>query len=277
MLIAQITDLHARPRGLPAYRVSETNSLIARAVDALLALAPRPDVVLVTGDLADCGLAEEYEALRPVLARLPMPVYLVPGNHDRRETLREAFADWPGVAAHPRFVQCVVEDFPVRLIGLDTLVPGESHGALCAERLGFLEDALARDRTRPAVVFLHHPPFACGLGHMDRIRLLEGARELAAILTRNPQVERVLCGHHHRSISARFGGTLAMVVPGVAHQVQLDLAEDSGDEGALVFEPPAYALHRYARDEGMASHVAYVERFPGPFPFVLDAAYPGAH
>lgn len=277
MLIAQITDLHARPRGLPAYRVSETNSLIERAVDALLALRPRPDVVLVTGDLTDCGLPEEYEALRPVLARLPMPVYLVPGNHDRREALREAFADWPGVTAHPRFVQCVVEDFAVRLIGLDTLVPGQSHGALCPERLGFLEDALGRDRTRPAVVFLHHPPFACGLRHMDRIRLLDGAEELAAILRRNPQVERVLCGHHHRTITTRFGGTLAMIVPGVAHQVQLDLAETDESEGALVFEPPAYALHRYTPEEGMASHVAYVERFPGPFPFVLDAAYPGAH
>ena len=105
MLIAQITDLHARPRGLPAYRVSETNSLIERAVDALLALRLRPDVVLVTGDLTDCGLPEEYAHLRTLLGRLPMPVYVVPGNHDRREELRDAFADWPGVTAHPRFVQ----------------------------------------------------------------------------------------------------------------------------------------------------------------------------
>ncbi len=86
MLIAQITDLHVRPRGLPAYRVSETNTMVARAVAHLLALDPRPDLVLISGDLTDCGLPEEYEELRGMLARLPMPVHVIPGNHDRRET-----------------------------------------------------------------------------------------------------------------------------------------------------------------------------------------------
>lgn len=269
MLIAQITDLHARPRGLPAYRVSETNSMIERAVDALLALAPRPDVLLVTGDLADNGLPAEYASLRTALARLPMPVYLVPGNHDRRDALRTAFADWPGVTTDPDFVQCVVDDVPVRLIGLDTLVEGQSHGALCERRLAFLEEALARDPTRSTIVFLHHPPFDCGIRHMDRIRLLEGVERLHAIIVANPQVERLLCGHHHRTITTRFAGTLAMIVPGVAHQVQLDLAEDDDREGALVLEPPAYALHRFTPEAGLSSHVAYVERFPGPFPFVI--------
>src|SRR5690348_15266461 len=99
MLIAQITDLHVRPRGLAAYRVSETNMMTQRAIDALIALRPRPQVVLATGDLTDCGLIEEYQQLKAMLRRLDLPVFLIPGNHDRRENLREVFADHPGVVA----------------------------------------------------------------------------------------------------------------------------------------------------------------------------------
>src|SRR5688572_28394157 len=171
MLICQITDLHVRPLGLAAYRVSETNMLVERALDMVAALRPRPDVVLITGDMADCGLASEYELLRAMLRRLPMPVYMVPGNHDRRDTLKTTFSDWPSVVADPDFVQFAVEDLPVRLIGLDTLTPGSSAGALCARRLGFLKRALAAEAEKPVVIFMHHPPFATGIRHMDHINL----------------------------------------------------------------------------------------------------------
>ncbi len=93
MIIAQITDLHVRPRGWKANRVVETNAMLARAVKSLNALKPVPDVVLATGDLVDGGTSEEYRVLREELARLAMPVYLIPGNHDRREGLREVFVD----------------------------------------------------------------------------------------------------------------------------------------------------------------------------------------
>jgi 3',5'-cyclic-AMP phosphodiesterase len=273
MLIAQITDLHVRPRGLPSNRVSETNAMTERAIDVVIALRPRPDVVLITGDLTDCGLVEEYEQLRGMLRRLDIPAYMVPGNHDCRENFRQVLAYYPTVVADPEFVQFVVDDLPLRLIGLDTLVPGKGEGALCARRLSFLERELARVPDKPTIVFLHHPPFDCGILHMDRIRLIEGAQRLGEIIGAHRNVERILCGHHHRAIQARFGGTIASIAPGVTHQVMLDLSEDH--EGALVFEPPAYQLHRYRPDTGVVSHTAYVERFPGPFPFVLDAAYPG--
>lgn len=274
MLIAQITDLHVRPPGLPAYRVAETNMLSERALARLEACIPRPDVVLITGDLTDCGLPEEYALLRDMLARrLTIPTFVVPGNHDRRDVLRRVFADWPGVASDPEFVQFVVDEFAVRLIGLDTLVPGRGHGALCPWRLAFLKRALEEGGSKPTLIFMHHPPFVCGIGHMDRIRLLEGADEFRDLVSRHPNVERVICGHHHRPIQVRFAGTIASIAPGVAHQVELDLSE--GEDGALVLEPPAFQLHLYRRETGLVSHMAYVESYPGPFPFVLDAAYPG--
>ena len=273
MLIAQITDLHVRPRGLPANRVVETNMMTERAIDAVIALRPRPDVVLITGDLGDCGLLEEYEQLKILLSPLDLPVFMILGNHDRRENFRRVFADHRGVTEDPEFVQFVVDDYPVRLIGLDTVVPGKGEGALCARRLGFLERALAREREKPTVIFMHHPPFDCGIQHMDRIRLLEGAERLADIVRRYRNVERILCGHHHRAIETRFAGTICSISPGVAHQVMFTIAEDG--PAALVLEPPAYQLHRYRPETGIVSHTVYVERYPGPFPFVLGDDYPG--
>src|SRR5215510_172072 len=144
MLIAQLTDFHVRPRGLTACRVSETNMMSERAIDALIALRPWPDVALLTGDLTDCGLVEEYEQFKFLLRRLDIPFYLIPGNHDRRENLRQVFAGHPGIGTDPEFIHYVVDDYPVRLIALDTAVPGKGEGALCERRLDFLERALAR-------------------------------------------------------------------------------------------------------------------------------------
>lgn len=275
MLIAQITDLHIRPRGKPAYRVSETNALSERALDVVARLSPRPDALVITGDLTDCGLPEEYELLRAMLAPLDIPVLLVPGNHDRRETLIEGLAlDQRQVLDHG-FVQFVADLGPMRLIGLDTLLPGKSAGALCDKRLAFLDKALDEANGKPVAIFMHHPPFDCGIAHMDAIRLLDGAEDFAAIVARHPNVERILCGHHHRPIITRFGGTIAQIAPSVTHQVTLDLSETSA--ATFHMEPPAYLLHSFRQGAGFVTHTAYVERFPGPYPFVLDADYPGGH
>jgi 3',5'-cyclic AMP phosphodiesterase CpdA len=275
MLIAHITDLHIRPRGKPAYRASETNMLTERALDAVAALRPRPDVLVITGDLTDCGLPEEYELLQGMLSRLDMPVLMVPGNHDRRENLLAGLSLDPHTVRDSGFVQFVADLGPMRLIGLDTLVPGQSAGGLCEARLALLDRALDGSNGKPVAIFMHHPPFACGIAHMDAIRLLEGAEAFAAIVARHPNIERIVCGHHHRPIVTRYAGTIAQIAPSVTHQVTLDLSAD----GAATFhmEPPAYLLHSFREGAGFVSHTAYVERFPGPFPFVLDADYPGGH
>jgi 3',5'-cyclic AMP phosphodiesterase CpdA len=95
VLIAQISDTHIKPEGSLAYGRVDTSAFLARAVDHILHLDPRPDMVLGTGDLVDGGLLVEYAHLRHLLSPLPMPVYLIPGNHDDREALREVFADSP--------------------------------------------------------------------------------------------------------------------------------------------------------------------------------------
>jgi 3',5'-cyclic-AMP phosphodiesterase len=268
MLIAQLTDLHLRPRGKPANRVVETNMFTERAFRALAAFTPRPDVVLLTGDLTEYGLDEEYAYLARLIGRiLPMPVFVIPGNHDRRENLRKGLAHLPGVTADPTYVQYAVDDYPVRLVMLDTLVPGSGHGALRPEQLEWLDRTLAAVPDRPTLIGMHHPPFACGIVHMDKINL-RNAADFAGVIARHTQVERIVCGHHHRPIVTRVAHATASIAPSVAHQVEMSL--DPDDPGAFVFEPPAFQLHRWTPADRIVSHTVYVERYPGPFPFVAD-------
>jgi len=274
MLIAHLTDLHVRPHGLPAYRTAETNMLTERAIEAVLALDPRPDLVLITGDHTDNGLVAEYENLKRMLSRLPMPVWLIPGNHDRRENLKQVLAGYPGLSDEPTFAQWVTDLGPIRMIGLDTVLPKSGAGRLCPERLAWLEQKLAEDSARTTIVAMHHPAFLCGLHHMDRINLIEGAAEFEAIVRRNPQIVRILAGHHHRPIQALFAGTLAMVAPSVAHQVVLDLTDTLPPH--FNFEPAAFHLHKWIEGTGLVTHTTYVEKAPGPYPFLRDPDYPGA-
>lgn len=264
MLIAQISDFHLRPAGGLAYGVSETSAFAEQAINAVLRLQPEPDIVIVTGDLTDEGLAEEYGLLAGLLERLPMPVFCIPGNHDRREAMRAAFAGKGYLPAKGR-LDFVVETRPVRLIGLDSLWEGHGAGRLEPESLAFLADALGAEPEVPTIVAVHHPPFLCGIGHMDRIRLLDGAERLAAIVAVNPQVERVITGHHHRPVAVRWAGTICQIAPSVAHQVTLTLTPDATSD--FVLEPPAFLLHKWIEGTGLVTHQAYVQRAPGPFPF----------
>jgi Icc protein len=264
MLIAQLTDLHVRPVGQAANRVVETNMLTERAFRAVMARPPLPDVVLLTGDLADQGLAEEYAVLAELLARtLSLRAFAIPGNHDDRATM---LAHLPGARQEEGFVQYAVEDFPVRLVMLDTLVPGAAHGALCVQRLAWLDRTLAAVPDKPTLIAMHHPPFLCGIVHMDRLALQQRA-EFAEVLARHQQVRRIICGHNHRSVTARVGEAIASIAPSVAHQVELDLRANAPP--SIMLEPPAYQLHHWSAEHGFVTHTAFVELYPGPFPFLV--------
>jgi 3',5'-cyclic AMP phosphodiesterase CpdA len=267
MLIAQITDFHIKARGRLSYEVVDTGAFLERAVAALQALEPRPDVVLATGDLADFGRPEEYAELRRLLAPLEIPLYLIPGNHDERRALFAAFPEHRYLGRDGTYLHYVVDDYPLRLIGLDTVVAGRPEGGLGADRLAWLEARLGEERDRHTILFMHHPPFVTGIGHMDAQRLLDGDA-LRDVVARHPQVERVLCGHLHRAIQVRFAGTIASTAPSVAHQVALDLRPDG--PSAFTLEPPAFQLHLWRDDTGLISHTRAVDTFDGPYPFYRD-------
>ena len=267
MMIAQISDPHVVLPGALLYGRVDTAAMLARAVAELNRLEPPPDIVVITGDLVDKGEPAEYDQLRRLLTPLTMPVFVIPGNHDAREALRAAFGD-DGYLPREGFLQYAVEDFPVRLVALDTHIPGEGGGELCPERLAWLDRTLAAGQRRPSLVLMHHPPFLTGIARMDRAGL-RGSDALAAVIARHPQVERILCGHLHRAIECRFAGTVAGTAPSTAHQIRLDIR--SGAPLGFVFEPPGYQLHLWQDGAGLVSHTAVFGDWPGPYPLRAEA------
>jgi 3',5'-cyclic AMP phosphodiesterase CpdA len=267
MLLVQLSDPHVRPPGKMVNGRVDTNAMLAQAVRAVRALAQAPDAVLVTGDLTDFASADEYAHLRDLLAPLACPVYLMAGNHDDRDTLRAAF---PGhaylhAADSGPFVQYAIDFGGRRLIALDSVVPREPHGELCEARLAWLEQALAAAPGVPTVIAVHHPPFATGIGHMDEMGLRVGAAAFERIVAAYPNVERVLCGHLHRSIQKRWAGTIAMTAPSTAHQLDLNLSPNAA--GAYTLEPPGFLVHAWSEALGLVTHLAFSGPWDGPYSF----------
>ena len=245
-MLVQLSDPHVVAPGRRLLGRIDTPGLLAAAVASVQALSPAPAAVLVSGDLVEAGSAEEYAHLRALLAPLPCPVWLMPGNHDDVTALRAAFPDHAELQpdADPALAPFVLWDrrLPgLRVLALDSVVPGRPHGALCAARLDWLARRLAEVPTMPTLVALHHPPFASGIEHMDAMALRDGAAELERLLSRHPQVERLVCGHLHRATARRFGGTLAVSAPSTAHQIVPDLSP--GAPAAWQCEPPGFLWH----------------------------------
>src|SRR5438445_10012554 len=167
MIVIHLSDPHIVAPGELLYGRVDTAELLARSVAEINRLDPLPDVAVVTGDLVDHGDPAEYQHLRTLLAPLAMPDFVIPGNHDAREPLRAAFAG-DGYLPADGFLQYAIEDRPVRLLALDTLVPGEGGGLLCAERLAWLDHALASAPARPALIMMHPPPSLTGIERMER-------------------------------------------------------------------------------------------------------------
>lgn len=263
MLIAQITDTHIKLPGKLAYKKVDTAAMLRRCVEELLALKPQPDLILLTGDLVDLGRPEEYDHLKSILSPLKQRIIAIPGNHDERDAMRDAFASGGYLPRDGKFLQFAVDEYPLRIIGLDTLIPMQGGGELCAERLAWLDEALRQKPDTPTLVMMHHPPFVTGIGHMDKIGL-KGRETFAEIVAQHPQIELILCGHLHRVIHARVGGRPAMTCPSPAHQVALDI--DPEAPSCFRMEPPGFMLHWW-NGSRLVSHQAFIGDYDGPYPF----------
>lgn len=265
MLIAQISDTHVTSPGQPVEQRFATATHLQRAVTHLLSLPRLPDVVLITGDCVDEGSVAEYERLRVCLQPLEMPVYVIPGNHDNREHMRQVFGT-QGVGHHETFMQYVVHAGPLRLIALDTLIPGQAGGRLCHERLHWLEAQLTADRASPTILFQHHPPFAIGIPVLDRAGF-GGVEDLSRLIARHPNVERILAGHVHCHVQRRFHGTIAVTCPSTAHQMHIDLRQQA--HLAAVMTPPACLLHFWTDETGLVTYTSPIGEY-GPVDLIYD-------
>lgn len=241
MLIAQISDCHIRDHVGTFGKLVDTTETLGRVVDHLVNLDPGPDVVLATGDLTDDGTETQYNTLLAVLAPLADRLLPLPGNHDEGLAFRTAFADRlpPNVAeSHCSYI---VDDYPVRLVGLDTSLLGRHDGRFDEVRERWLECTLANEPHRPTVIFTHFPPFETGLRFMDQAGLLDADR-FRTTIERHPQVRLLATGHLHRTIHTVIGSTPVSTCPSTGNQLGLDLHPD---RGSAVDEPSGFQLHRW--------------------------------
>jgi Icc protein len=266
LCIAQISDLHIKPPGRLAYGRVDTAKALECCIATLNALKPAPDFVVISGDLADAPTVEEYDYLKHLLAPLKLPFAGIPGNHDSREMMRAAFPQ-SGYAVSSGPLNQKVEIDALDLVLLDSSVSGKPDGELDAPTLQWLDATLASSTNRPALLFLHHPPFATGISHMDR-QNLHNAGELADLVRRHPRVQLIAAGHVHRAVLTLFAGVPATICPAPNHAVDLDLAELR--EPSFKVEPPAFHLHTWFPGEGfgnLVTHQVPIGEFDGPHPF----------
>jgi 3',5'-cyclic-AMP phosphodiesterase len=256
MTIVQMTDLHVVARDRLCYGRVPTNVQLAEVVKHINTLIPRPDAIIATGDLTDHGRAEEYDLLCETLAPLISPVFVIPGNHDRRDALLNAFSNESYLPPpNAPFINYAIDRFPLRLIGLDTTVPQHDYGMMCEERLRWLDETLSAQPDSPTLIFMHHPPFRTGVQWMDAAGL-HGGREMQRVLLQHRQVVRVVCGHIHRPIYVAWAGTIASTCPSTCHQCPLNLTGQGGLE--YIMEPRAIQIHVWDHGYGLVSHLSYI-------------------
>jgi 3',5'-cyclic AMP phosphodiesterase CpdA len=240
LILAQISDPHVTEPGRYGSCRIDATARLARAFARAVSIAPGIEGIVITGDLVERGTEVEYRCLSRLLRTVRVPCWLLPGNHDRRDNLLAAFPTL-SCAADADGIQYVVELGSLRLVMLDSLLPGKPGGLLGKDRLDWLERTLAASAT-PTVLFVHHPPPITGLVHFDRSALGD-ADDLAAVIRRHGNVVRVACGHLHQSLYVEWAGVPLSVCPSTAHRFELDLRAD-GRMSAVDGEP-ALQVHRW--------------------------------
>jgi Icc protein len=244
LTIAHVSDLHIGGR-------PESDERAARVVAHVAAMRPAPDVLVVTGDIADHGwsggpeAAEEYARARDLLAAWPGPLLVGTGNHDGREGFAEGLLD----GKRPGPLNQVLDVGAYRFLMLDSLVPAVDgqridHGELGPTTLAWLDEQLAASPT-PTFVAFHHPPTTVGIAGADEIQLRNGDA-LSAVLERHPHVVAVLTGHNHTMCASTFAGRPMLVGGGVVSSVTLD---QEPLEQLWLDGPPTLAVH-LLRDDG---------------------------
>jgi 3',5'-cyclic AMP phosphodiesterase CpdA len=266
ILIAQISDLHIKGPEALAYGRADTAAALARCIVELNRLVPRPQLVVISGDLVDTPTQEEYAHLQELLAPLELPIAAVPGNHDDRTLFRAALPAQP-YAQPTGALDFALAVGPLDIVLIDSSVPGEPHGMLDPDTLRWLDATLAASSSRPALLFLHHPPFVTGIEHMDR-QNLHNAGELAAIVQRHPRTRLIAAGHVHRATLTLFARIAATICPAPNYAVALDLVAQLPP--SFMVEPPGFHLHAWFPGAGfgeLVTHLVPIGHFDGPHPF----------
>jgi 3',5'-cyclic AMP phosphodiesterase CpdA len=243
IVIAHLSDTHIDVDGQNSRSIARTRTVM----NHLENLPHDLDAVLVTGDIADHGRADEYEQARELLTSRH-PVVICPGNHDERAAFRRELLGQPaqsGTGTYDRApVNQVLRLARCVIAACDSSIPGRDEGYLEDQTLSWLEDVLREaPRDLPVLIAFHHPPEPLGIPFIDGIRL-RGAERLASLARQYPNIAGYLCGHAHTAAAAGFAGRPLRAAPAVVSTLRLPWEPQSRALGHVRFDhPPALAYH----------------------------------
>lgn len=250
--VLQLSDTHigSKKNGLNA----EIN--LQRAIKHALSMQIRWDALILTGDLVESGSVDDYVLLKDLLQPIStqVPVYYCLGNHDSRENFKNVFkVFWDQhVAENEPWLQYSIGlGNQHQLIVMDSLSEGFDQGRLCADRLDWLRATLHEYQDQKIIVAIHHPPFIFGNSLFDAMAIQE-RDQFSDILIQHPNIDRVICGHLHRTMTAQIGHCPIYTSPSTLHAYGVDYSHThrSGiyDEGA------GFAFHQWLPEQGWISH-----------------------
>lgn len=236
-VLIHVSDPHFLAGGARLGGRFDVEQNFSRTLDAIRRVHPHPAAIVVTGDLADLGEPEAYRRLRaaidPVAAALDTVVIWVAGNHDERPALRESLLGLPPTQEP---VTGVWDLDGLRVIALDTSVPGWHHGDLDEAQLAWLAGVLEEPAPHGTLIAMHHPPLPSHLPLFDILELRH-QDELAAII-RGSDVRGILAGHLHYSAHGSFAGVPVSVASATCYtmNVSLPAADVNGMDAAQAFQ-----------------------------------------
>lgn len=236
-VLIHVSDPHFLAGGASLGGRYDVEANFARTLEAIRAVHPHPTAIVVTGDLADLGEPDAYRRLRasvePVAEELGAPVVWVAGNHDERPALRAGLLD---LEPTEEPVTGVWDLGGLRLVALDTSVPGWHHGDLDAGQLSWLADQLAQPAPHGTVLAMHHPPLPSHLPLFDILELRH-QDELADVI-RGSDVRGILAGHLHYSSHGMFAGVPVSVASATCYTMNVarPAAEVNGMDAAQAFQ-----------------------------------------
>ncbi|MFB7605140.1 metallophosphoesterase [Streptomyces gardneri] len=247
IVIAQVSDIHVDGE---QRSVDRTRAVMRYLEELPYDLA----AVLVTGDIADHGTADEYAVVRELL-KSRHPLLVCPGNHDDRAAFREGLLPEDTETRPDAPVNQALrgEGFVVALC--DSSVPGKDEGFLEDETLEWLDGVLAATpHETPVLVAFHHPPVPLHTPYVDGIRQF-GTERLAALADRHPHLTAFLAGHAHTAAATTFAGRPLLVAPGVVSALRLPWENPGPDSPHVHLDlPPALAFHILDEDGGLTTH-----------------------
>lgn len=264
-VIVHLSDLHLTADSTPLFGLLDADARLREAIDRLTASGVMPAAIVVTGDVADDGTPQSYArasaALEPVAARLGARLIWVMGNHDRRSAFRTALLD---AAASEEPVDAVQDLAGLRLVTLDSSVPGQHHGELDEAQLSWLGGVLAEPAPHGTIVALHHPPLPVVIAPSDAIEL-HGQDRLEAVL-RGSDVRGIIAGHLHYATSSTFAGVPVWVAAACCYSTD-PLApdgwvrgQDGGQSISLLHIYPDRIVHTSTPTAGLGTLYAFPPR-----------------